>query len=144
MDSITTEYANAVASGNTQYASYLAQIMHGIGMDPQAAASVGMQPSAAQAPATNWLGNAMDWIDKFDPTSPQNGGGGIGGIVSQAGGAVVKAIPGGSAVTKGLAFISDVPRVATTVIGALLIAAGIFALAGGSHRQIIQLVKPSP
>ena len=55
-----------------------------------------------------------------------------------------KAIDGGAKVVSGakagLNFITDIPRVATTIIGGLLIAAAIFAIAGGSRRDIIQVV----
>lgn len=45
----------------------------------------------------------------------------------------------GKAIGAGVSFITDIPRVATTFVGGLLIAAGLFALANNS--RVIQLVK---
>lgn len=47
--------------------------------------------------------------------------------------------------TKGLgdllSIVTDLPRVATILVGGVLLAAGIFAIAGGSHKDVIELVK---
>ncbi len=40
------------------------------------------------------------------------------------------------------ALISDVPRMATIIVGAMLIAAGLFGLAGGKAIHIYQTLKP--
>lgn len=40
-----------------------------------------------------------------------------------------------------LSIVTDIPRMATILVGGILLAAGIFAIAGGSHKDIIQVVK---
>lgn len=40
-------------------------------------------------------------------------------------------------------FIGNIPRVATLVVGALFIAAGLFSLAGGRTIHIVNLVRPT-
>lgn len=162
INSIDQDYADAKARGDTQAMAYLRVIMGGIANDPVAMNSVGMSQQSAGIPQiqlsqsndTSILAHSLATL-KSIVTNP------FGNLGATADAMVGNFAPGqalnqsnqdtataldsaGSALTSGFDFITDIPRVATTIIGGLMIAAGLFSLAGGSHTQIIELVKKSP
>lgn len=145
INSLQQDYNDAVARGDTQAIKYLSVIMGGVQNDPVAANSVGLgtntpsngtqTPMAGDNPVSGFFGGIINGV--FGAGSYD-----AGGAVKAQGDATAAAIGNAaSGVANGLSFITDIPRVATTLIGGLMIAAGLFALAGGTHTQIIQLVK---
>lgn len=153
---LVDEYEAAVRGGNTQYANYLAQILaSGAGININAnqvtAAPASMLPSNSNtAPASSngfWGGLTQGGdailqgiLHPFDTLTGHNTDqmnadikGGKGGV-SEVIGAVSDAVSGTSAAVK---FITDIPRVATTILGLILIIAGIFALSRGPAVQIV-------
>lgn len=137
INSLQQDYDDAVARGDTQTIKYLSVIMGGVRNDPVASASVGLgtntPPNATQTPmAGDFLGSSIPFAGIFDKA-----------LDSITGANVAASDPAAQPGTLGgfLSFIGDIPRIATTLVGGLMIAAGLFALAGGSHTQIIQLVK---
>lgn len=60
---------------------------------------------------------------------------------TQLQGAASTATSVASGVSSLLNIVTDIPRLATILVGGLLLAAGIFSIAGGSHKDIINLVK---
>lgn len=156
MDSLLTEYQKAVNSGNTQYANYLAQIL---------ASNAGIhinanEVTAAPAALVNGAAQANNSATATPSSTTSNFWGTLGGVADfmlnpfewspsaataeiekgQAGNSTTGAVVSGAG--SFLSFISDIPRVGTVIVGGLLIAAGLFGLAGGSHREVINLVTP--
>lgn len=156
--SLGDEYEALVRSGsNPQYANYLAKILAAnAGIDINAnsvtAALPSQLPNRSGSSANDgsfWgglsFGTALDAIGQglahpFDTLTGNNtaqmntdlksGKAGISGLIS----GVSDAVSGTSAAIK---FITDIPRVATTLLGLILIIAGIFALSRGPAIQIV-------
>lgn len=144
--SLVDDYESAVRRGAPE-ANYLAQML---------AASAGININAndvAAAPAS-----MLHPVNDIKATANQGSfWGGIGGAIDNAtntlmspflgkigeplGGAakVVSDVAGNS--DKAMKFITDIPRVATTLLGLILIIAGIFALAKGPAVQIMGAAK---
>lgn len=157
--SLVDEYEAAVRSGsNPAYANYLAQILASnaginINSNQVTAAPSNLLPqhtdTVAASDSNFWGGSSIGGgLDAFvqgimhpldtltgTNTAQMNADvkAGKGGI-SQAIGAVSDAVSGTNAAIK---FITDIPRVATTVLGLILIIAGIFALSRGPAVQIV-------
>jgi len=82
---------------------------------------------------TNALSGIIGWVDKNVPVlgaadsavglNPNTPGSGLAGTAAS--------------IKSGLSFITDIPRVATTLLGLILIIAGIFALSKGPAVQIV-------
>lgn len=153
---LVDDYEALVRSGsNPQYANYLAKILaSGAGININAndvtAAPANMLPDNSHAPASGqgfWGGlteggdailqGFLHPLDTFTGANHsqmnadlKSGKGGVSEVI----GAVSDAVSGTSAALK---FITDIPRVATTLLGLILIIAGIFALSRGPAVQIV-------
>lgn len=145
---LVDDYENAVKAGNTQLADYLAKAVAfqygGINPANVTAAPASLLPtSSTNAPSLNtsdFLNKIMNWIDSIDPTSPMNKGMNpltSSGIASTLDSAVSTASNTVSGASSAIAFITDIPRVTTTVLGLILIIAGIFALSQGAAARVI-------
>lgn len=152
---LVDDYEAAVRSGNTKTANYLAQILaSGAGININAnqveAAPSSMLPGAQSAPSSGFWGG-LSWGSALDAigqgflhpldtvtghnTAQMNTDAKSGkGPVSDVVGAVTDVVSGTSSAVK---FITDIPRVATTLLGLILIIAGIFALSRGPAVQIV-------
>lgn len=142
---LVDQYNDARASGNTALANYLAQAIvatNNPGADISQVTAAPLTGAAGVLPNTTTAGKLGDAIlqglnplNLFDVLSGnttqlnqalQNGTGPLetmGSAVDSAKGA--------------LAFISDIPRVITSVLGLILIIAGIFALSRGPAVEIV-------
>lgn len=157
---LVDEYEAAVRGGNTKYANYLAQILaSGAGINinanevtaaPSALLSHGDPTPAGDgnfwgglssgvAGLQSGVAGLLGAIDSIDPTAPKGGGKGPLSSVADLLGGVSDAVSGTSAALK---FITDIPRVVTTLLGLILIIAGIFALAKGPAIQVLGALKP--
>lgn len=145
--SLADEYYQAVKSGNTGYANYLAQILAsqaGININTNTVTAAPLDvinglPALPAIPAISGqasggvsLGSAADAIlqgilHPLDTLSGKNAGTTPPPTVSGI----------GSGVGSALGFITDIPRVATSVLGLILIIAGIFALSRGPAINIV-------
>jgi hypothetical protein len=148
------EYSAAVAQGNTGYADYLSNVLN-IGTQQygsEFASNVGGAPSATTPGTTSptettanptaapqgLFGSISSALAPWNPFNPQNSiaGNVVSGVGSVAAGAAGSALNAACPTCKAAtSFITDIPRVATTFIGALLIIAGLIALA--THHDII-------
>lgn len=97
-------------------------------------AQLDIPPGALESGFFSGLANSpfLQAFPSFNPNSV------TGGAAGKAGGAIDATTSGVSSL---LSIVTDLPRVATIVVGGVLLAAGIFAIAGGSHRDIIDIVK---
>lgn len=142
--SLGSDYESAVRSGNTPLANYLAQML---------AANAGINIAANQveaAPASFFSSNSAPsaggdsggfWggLGKFPllPVLPGLTPDNIGSVIKGAGD-VAKGLSGAaSGASSAIKFITDIPRVATTLLGLILVIAGIFALTRGPTVNIV-------
>jgi hypothetical protein len=148
---LVDDYENAVRSGDVGTANYLAQMLASqaginINANSVSAAPASMLPSvpalSSKAPASSGgffsglLGGAQsfqNWLEKIDPTSNTNSKTSITGSTNP----VTVGQTAGSATAGALSFITDIPRVTTSLLGLILIIAGIFALSAGSAARVI-------
>lgn len=149
---LVDDYENAIRSGDTNTANYLAQMLAtqagiNINTNSVSAAPASLLPTLGtqSAPAASSGGgffsgllsgaqSLQDWLEKIDPTSNTNMGGK--GLTGQTNPATVGQATG-QATASAFSFITDIPRVTTTILGLILIIAGIFALASGSAAKVI-------
>ncbi len=134
MGSILDEYNKALQTGNRAYADYLRQIMGGIAGDPQAVASTGAQPNIPTTQGPAFLQGLKDKLNS---------------LVSKDFPAAVAGDTPAETIAKNRANMEPLfggvsfSRWGSVILGALLIASGLFGLAGGSSKHIIQLVQPT-
>lgn len=90
-------------------------------------ANTGFAPMSGLSGLAGWVDKNVPWLGALDSAAGVNPndapGGGVMGAVSSA--------------KAGLAFITDIPRVTTTLLGLILIIAGIFALSRGPAVNIV-------
>lgn len=91
------------------------------GVAPQVAAIAGQYDNG------NPIGALFNKINSIDPTAPQNGGTGIGGLISGT--------------ISFLSFVTDVPRMLTLIFGIVLVIAGLFMLGNKQSISIVNGVK---
>jgi hypothetical protein len=152
MQSLYDEYSQAMATGNTGYADYLSQIMHGLGSDPIAAKSAGagltQGPAAPPPPDTETKGLFYNYKGLGSNLSGAAGMllGGLGSLFTgqNTGQAALEAGQAASSTASGasdaLKVISDIPRLAVIFIGGVLIIVGLLAL---TRSETITIAPPS-
>ena len=140
------DYLAAVRSGNKPYANYLAQML-------AAQAGININANTVEAAPLSVLQPGIGALPALPPLPGQATGGGLPDL-STAADAILQGImhpwdtitganagtkppPIVSSTTAALNFITDIGRVTTTVLGLILIIAGIFALARGPAVQIV-------
>jgi hypothetical protein len=146
---LVDDYENAVRSGDVGTANYLAQMLASqaginINANSVSAAPASMLPAIQATPATPKIsglpsfGQAADAIlqgvlHPLDTLTGKNTAAMNKDVAAGTGPATnaVKSVSGA------LDFITDIPRVATTILGLILIIAGIFALSAGSAARVI-------
>lgn len=142
--SLVDDYESAVRGGNAPVANYLAQMLASqaginINANQVTAAPASLLPKAPSTSNTSFFGGIGNAINNATNTlmGPLLGnvgtplGGGVGAVVNHAGDIV-------NSTDKAVKFITDIPRVATTLLGLILIIAGVFALAKGPAVQIVK------
>lgn len=146
---LVDEYEAQVRSGsNPAYANYLGQMLAAkagidINSNQVSAAPADLLHSTAPAAEGSFWGGVKSSLDKATNTlmGPLLGNVGepLGGSVgkSSIGGAIKSVADALDTTSAAVKFITDIPRVATTVLGLILIIAGIFALARGPAVQIV-------
>lgn len=155
MASLSDLYNQARLSGNTGAADYYAQALYaaanpgasiqGVTAAPLTGAA-GILPSGSLVPSNNIfgaIGNSLptlsdlfSLISKYDPTTgtaldPMAGSGTNPIKLGQSASDLTDSAEGA------IGFLSDIPRVVTSVIGLILIVAGIFALSRGPAVQVV-------
>ena len=148
---LVDDYQSAVASGDTTTANYLAQMLAaqaGININTNqvtAAPNSMVNPAPSSTTATSgndWLDNLLNGLDTAFPSTlgALDSIGGSGAPAPDAGSAGAAVVSGVQGAGSFLSLLGDIPRLGTIIVGGLMIAAGLFGLAGGSHKDVIQLV----
>lgn len=135
--SLGSDYEDAVRGGNTPLANYLAQMLAAnaginIAANQVEAAPASFFPDKNTTPSAGGDGGFWGGLGKF-PLLP-----GLPGLTPDAIGSVIGGV-GDAAKGAGsaISFITDIPRVATTILGLILVIAGIFALTRGPAVNIV-------
>lgn len=144
---LVDDYENAVKAGNTQLADYLAKAVAfqygGINPANVTAAPASLLPNRGTTSTLGpWqipsLSQALDAITQgiFHPFNTVTGSNiqQMNKDVASGQGPVTSTVKGAAAAFN---FITDIPRVTTTVLGLILIIAGIFALSQGAAARVI-------
>ena len=107
--------------------------LHGLGSSIGGSGVPTDTPATGGNAITNALSGIIGWVDKQVPVlgaadsavglNPNTPGSGLAGLAKGASGAI--------------SFITDIPRVTTTLLGLILIIAGIFALSKGPAVNIV-------
>lgn len=98
--------------------------------------AIGASDTSSAAPTSGIFGLTA-WFDRMFPST-------LGAMDSSVGlnpnvsGSLLATNGPAAGLSSAVAFITDVPRVTTTILGLILIIAGIFALARGPAVQVIQ------
>lgn len=148
---LVDDYQAAVASGDSTTANYLAQMLAaqaGININTNevtAAPNSMVNPTTSSSGLSGILGNTESWLNEYLPSDSANNAAIISTTaanpVNQAIQSGIDTVGGAVSTASGFFnFIGDIPRLGTTIIGGLMIAAGLFGLAGGSHKDVINLV----
>lgn len=137
MSQLSDLYEQAVRSGNTDQATYYAQALaaqHGMSIQGVTGASASQLPGSS---ASNGFFNLPALPSLSDIAGALFTGSGL-GLANDLLTTNAKAASDATKTTgAALGFITDIPRVVTTVLGIILIIAGIFALSKGPAVQIV-------
>lgn len=151
-NSITDEYNTAMANGNAPYADYLSQIMnashqaYGTDLNAQLGVTgITNNSPAVTAPSSGPVG---DFSASDIANNPANFGAQLGSLfganASDALGAAQTSVTNSigntaSSVASALGFVTDIPRVATTVTGFVLFTIGALALLRAGQSENITI-----
>lgn len=151
---LVDDYYAAIRNGSTGEANYLAQMLAanaGININANQVTAIpaSMIPQATTPSPSPSFSSGLNaivqgFMHPLDTLSGNNkaamnasatsGSGGVGDAVSGFVGGLTGAASG---TAKALGFITDLPRVATTLLGLIVLIAGIFALSKGPAIQVV-------